>query len=368
MTAGRSARPVKRVDQGGALAAVWSGVDAGFTLEAQPLPELRSGEALVAIELATICGSDLHTTAGHRSTPLPTVLGHEAVGRVVATEGIVVSDAGPVGVGDRVTWTIGTACGACSRCLRGLEQKCLHVRKYGHEAVEAAWRLNGGLASHCHLLPGTGIVAVPEEMPATVAAPANCATATVVGAARRVDLTADDVVVVLGCGMLGLTAATYARDLGATAIIACDVDAERRALAEEFGASAVCGPNELSTVVGSHGADVVFELSGSDAAVRSALELAAVGGRVALVGSVSPSAGVNFDPSRLVRNLTSVVGCHNYRVDDLAEAVAFLERTPSRDRFAELVTEVFDLTDIDAAFARARTGSAPRVAVSYAER
>ncbi len=349
---------------GGAVAAVWAGMEAGFSIEAQPLPELRPGEALVAIELATICGSDLHTTAGHRTTPLPTVLGHEAVGRVVATHGDVRSSGGPLRSGDRVTWTIGTSCGSCSRCLRGLTQKCVHVRKYGHEAMEPTWRLNGGLASHCHLLSGTGIVAVPEDMSPAVAAPANCASATVVGAARRVGLSDDDdVVVVLGCGMLGLTAVAYAGDRGATTIVACDTDPGRRGLAQEFGASVVCAPEQLASVLGADGAEVVLELSGSSSAVQLALESATVGGRVALVGSVSPVGGVSLHPDRLVRNLTTVVGCHNYRVDDLAEAVAFLGRTPHGHRFAQLVPEVFDLTEVDVAFARARSGSAPRVAV-----
>ncbi|MGH3587901.1 MAG: alcohol dehydrogenase catalytic domain-containing protein, partial [Pseudonocardia sp.] len=76
-------------DDRGARAAIWWGVEKGFTVEPQPLPDLRPGEALVAVELATICGSDLHTIAGDRPTPLPTVLGHEAVGTVVATGGPV---------------------------------------------------------------------------------------------------------------------------------------------------------------------------------------------------------------------------------------------------------------------------------------
>ena len=190
-----------------ATAAVWSGIDGGFSLQRQPFPRLRPGEVLVAVELATICGSDLHTIAGDRPTPVPTVLGHETVGSIITTGGAAYGHDGKMlGTGDRITWTIGTACGDCRRCRRGIPQKCLTVRKYGHEAIDDHWRLNGGLATHCHLIAGTGLVRVPEGLPAAAAAPANCATATVVCAARRVNLSADDSVVVLGCGMLGLTA------------------------------------------------------------------------------------------------------------------------------------------------------------------
>ncbi|MFE2729473.1 zinc-binding dehydrogenase, partial [Kitasatospora sp. NPDC059327] len=245
-------------------------------------------------------------------------------------------------------------------------QKCESVRKYGHEAITDHWRFNGGLATHCHLAAGTGLVLVPDDLPAEVAAPANCATATVVCAARRTELTAGDSVVVIGCGMLGLTAIAYARDMGARHVIACDLDAGRRHLALEFGASVACSPGALETAVKEFGSDVIFELSGHHRAVQSALDLVGLDGRVALVGSVSPGPQVAFEPNTFVRNLTRVVGSHNYAVEDLAEAVDFLVRTPMRDRFAELVPASFPLTEIDAAVAAARTGAAPRIAVHMA--
>jgi putative phosphonate catabolism associated alcohol dehydrogenase len=345
-------------------AAVWSGVEHGFTVTGQPVPELRDGEVLVAVELATVCGSDLHTITGRRPTPLPTVLGHEAVGRVVATRGPVpAADGRVLAPGDRVTWTIGTACGTCRRCRRGIPQKCLDLRKYGHEAMDGHWRLNGGLASHCHLLAGTGIVPVPEDLPAEVAAPANCATATVTGAARRIGLDPTDHVVVIGCGMLGLTAVAYARHLGAEQVLACDPNPDRLELAEHFGATATCAPDRLPVAAREHGADAILEISGSTSAVQAALDIVDTGGRVALVGSVFPAPPVPFEPNTYVRNLTTVVGCHNYRLDDLVEAVRFLHRTPDRQRFADLVPATYPLAEIDRAIVAARNDRAPRIAV-----
>lgn len=266
----------------------------------------------------------------------------------------------PLAVGDRITWTIGTACNRCRRCRRGIPQKCATARKYGHEAMERRWRLNGGLATHCHLLAGTGLVPVPPGLPAPIAAPANCATATVAAAARRVELTADDTVVVLGCGMLGLTAVAYARDRGVERVVACDVDPARRRLAARFGATEGRTPPEL---IGRRDADVVFELSGSSRAVQAAFGQLDVGGRIALVGSVSLAPAVSFEPSGYVRNLSTVVGSHNYRVDDLVEAVDFLRRTSAQAHFADLVPDAFPLAAIDEAVAAARTGPAARIAV-----
>jgi len=347
-----------------ATAAVWSGVDEGFSLQRQPFPRLRPGEVLVEVELATICGSDLHTIAGDRPTPVPIVLGHETVGSILATCGAAYGHDGEMlATGDRITWSIGTACGDCRRCRRGIPQKCLTVRKYGHEAIDDHWRLNGGLATHCHLIAGTGLVRVPGDLPAAVAAPANCATATVVCAARRVGLSADDSVVTLGCGMLGLTAVAYARDRGVEHIIACDVDESRREVASLFGATAACRPDEVASAAKEYGADVIFELSGNSAAVQDAFDIVDVGGRIALVGSVSPGREISFEPSGYVKNLTTVVGSHNYRLNDLAEAVGFLARTNSQKLLAGLVPEPYRLHDIDAAVAAARSGAAPRIAV-----
>ena len=244
------------------------------------------------VELATVCGSDLHTLAGDRPTPLPTVLGHEAVGVVEAAgAGACLADGAPLLPGQRVTWTIGTSCGTCRPCSRGTSQKCARVRKYGHEALARRWRLNGGFATHCHLVEGTGVVPVPEALPAEVAAPVNCATATVVCAARRAGLAAGDSVVVTGCGMLGLTAVAYARDRGARHIVACDVDPARREAAVRFGATTACAPGELAAAAGRFGADVVLELSG--AAARRAGVLA--GGVGLHTGLRSPASGSQLD-------------------------------------------------------------------------
>ncbi|GAA4439058.1 zinc-binding dehydrogenase [Actinokineospora soli] len=347
-----------------ATAVVWHG--SGFTLERESLPDPGPGEVLVRVAMSTICGSDLHTTAGHRPTPVPTVLGHEVVGSVVATGGAVRDHRGAVlAPGDRITWMIGTACGSCRRCWAGVPQKCVDVRKYGHEKMSDRWWLNGGFATHCHLLAGTGIVRVPESMPDEVATPANCATATVVCAARRARLSPGDTVVVLGCGMLGLTAVAYARDQGAAQVIACDLDEGRRRAALGFGATAVCGPDELAGVVASvsDGADVVVEVTGSAAAVQSAFDLIGIDGRIALVGSVSPGPEVRFEPSRFVKNLSTVVGSHNYAVDDLAEAVDFLARVPDQRAFADLVPTGYPLERFADAFADARSLRAPRIAL-----
>lgn len=351
-----------------ATAAVWNGPAEGFRLSDVPLPTLAAGEVLVETRAATLCGSDLHTIAGERETPLPTVLGHEMVGDVVGVGGRAEThDGRPVEPGMRVTWTIGASCGTCRRCVRGLPQKCVALRKYGHAAMTGDWALSGGLASHCHLVAGTGIVAVPDSMPDALSTPANCATATVVCAARKIGVAAGETVVVTGCGMLGLTTVAYLRSLGVRDVVACDVDAARRSLAERAGASVAVAPDELAGAVreltGGEGVEAVLDMSGSNAAITSALDLLAIGGRLGLVGSVFPTPAIEIVPEAMVRGLLTVTGVHNYAPDDLVEAVRFLDEHADRALFCGFVPDTFPLDRLDDAVAHAVAKRPPRVAV-----
>ncbi|WP_137844759.1 zinc-binding dehydrogenase [Microbacterium sp. 2FI] len=353
-----------------AVAMVWLGADRPHEVVAVPRVALAPGEALVAIELATICGSDVHTTAGRRRAPVPLVLGHEYVGRIVATGGDVRAiDGSLLFHGDRVVWSIMAGCGTCDRCRRGIPQKCRALVKYGHERLEPRWELTGGFASHVHLRRGTAMLRVSESVPAEVLAPASCGTATAWAAVERADDTTDiddAVVLVLGAGLIGLTAAAIAADRGARVIVA-DPDARRRDLALRFGAAAAVDPLDPSAReaaladLGRAEIDVVIEASGSAAAVASAIDAVGVGGIVVLVGSVFPGGSLTVDPERLVRNLVTISGVHNYTPHDLHAAVRFLHARHTRYPFDELVGARMPLADVDAALELARSGDSVRV-------
>lgn len=220
---------------GPARYARWDGVGRGFTVVSTAAPrDLAPGEVLARVDLATVCGSDVHSVFGRRSSPAPGVLGHEQVGTVLAvgpgTPPLRV-DGVPIEPGMRVVWSVAASCEQCDRCEADLPQKCRRLLKYGHEPLTDSWVLSGGFATHCVLQPGTAVVAVPAEVPDTVAAPASCATATVaavLGAANR--SLAGARVLVAGAGMLGLTAVAMAAQAGAL-VTAVDPDPARRASA-----------------------------------------------------------------------------------------------------------------------------------------
>lgn len=334
-----------------ATAMVWIGEGHPHETIAVPGVALGDHDVLVAVEMSTICGSDVHTVQGRRSAPAPLVLGHESVGRVIAIGdgGVDAVDGAPLRIGDRVVWSITVACGSCDRCRRGLPQKCRHLGKYGHDRVGAHGDLTGAFGSHVQVRAGTAIVRVPEALPAAVLAPASCATATAWAAVARAgkDIALDGAAVrVHGAGLVGLSAAAISTEFGASVEV-LDPNPERRALAARFGAIGALDREP----------DVVVEASGH--AVADALSGVATGGTVVLVGSVFPADPVPFDAESIVRRLVTVTGVHNYTGDDLAEAVGFLAGRGRAYPFADAVGAVRPLTEIDTALAEAAGQGAP---------
>lgn len=338
-----------------ATAMVWLGEGQPQETIAVPGVALADRDVLVAVEMSTICDTDVRTVQGLRSAPVPLVLGHESVGRVIATgdDGADAVDGTPLRIGDRVVWAATVSCGTCDRCRRGLAQTCRVLATYGHDRIGVHGDLTGAFASHVQLREGTAIVRVPEALPAAVLAPAACASATawaaVARAARDIDL--DGAAVrILGAGLVGITAVAIAAEHGAVVEVR-DPDDDRRAFASRFGATAL-----------DREPDVVIDTSGH--AIGEALAGVAVGGTVVLVGCVLPAASVPLEAEDLVRRLVTVAGVHGYGADDLAAAASFLSGRGRAYPFGDAVGAVRSLTDIDAALVEAGAPGAPlRVAL-----
>jgi alcohol dehydrogenase len=356
------------------LAAVFAAAGEPLDIRPLPLPELRPGEVLVRVTCCTVCGSDVHTYQGHRTTPVPTVLGHEILGTVAAIgpgEPVLDHEGRPLDIGDRVTWSIAASCGACFFCEHGIPQKCERLFKYGHERIRPEHQLSGGLAEYCHLAPGTAIIPVPEALPDVVACPANCATATVAGALRIGGGCDGAAVLIQGAGMLGLTACAMARSRGAQHVIACDVDTERLELARRFGATRCVAVTDdggeltaaVNELTGGRGVDLALELSGAIAAMEAGLKLLRIGAHYVLVGAVFPSPPLAVDPEAVIRRLLNIHGLHNYTPADLAAAIEFLTQHHGEYPFAELVADTFPLCEAELAFEHAIRSRALRVAV-----
>lgn len=343
-------------------ALIFDGPATGLRLVEQRRPDPAPGEIVVEVEAATLCASDLHTLHGRRSTATPTVLGHETVGRIVAWgPGPAPRDVAgqTLAAGDRITWAVVAACGVCPRCRAGLPQKCPAGIKYGHEPFRDRRAWTGGLATWVLLDPRTALVRLPEHLPASLAAPASCATATVINAWEFLGRAAGRRVMITGGGLLGLTAAALARSRHAADVVVVDPVAERRELAMTLGATAAVPPDGLPALAGE--TDLWLEASGQPGAWALVAPRLAIGARVALVGAVFPAAPVPFDMEQAVRRCLAIGGIHNYAPAHLAAAVSWLAGLPADHGLARLVGPWFTLADHAAAVAAAGRPGAVRV-------
>jgi len=329
--------------------------------------QLAAGELLVKIRLATICGSDLHTIAGHRREATPAILGHEAVGEVVAIGG----ERDEVANGDRITWTIADSCGHCLPCTtHGLPQKCDSLFKYGHAALTDGTGLNGCYASHIVLRAGTHVVNVPPTLPDAIVAPANCALATMVSAVERLPAHCESVLI-QGAGLLGIYACALLHERGVANVFCVDINPERLALVARFGGIPIDGrpahyPRTREPILAAtkHGLDAVLEVAGVSALVPEGVQLLRVGGFYGFVGMDHPHSQLELTGEQVIRKQLTLYGIHNYAPRHLTTAVAFLAETQDRYPYAELVSPPLPLHDLPNAIQLAQSGRWHRVAMA----
>lgn len=331
---------------------VFTGVGRAFERREVPLPErLSAGEVLVAIDLATICGSDLHTVEGRRSAPVPCVLGHEGVGHVVA------SQRPGVAPGQRVTWTLADSCGHCSPCSRWrLPQKCEHLFKYGHASWGDGHGLNGCYASHVVLRPGTTVVPVPDGLSDGLVAPANCALATVINALEVLPDPCERVLI-QGSGLLGIYAAAWLKCRGIEEIYCVDLSAERLAAMPAFGGQPIVAGQAMPLV------DLVLELAGTSQVINDGVRCLRPGGHYVWAGMVHPQTPLDLMGETVVKGCLTVRGVHNYAPRHLVAGLEFLAQHQQRFPWAGLVSPPLKLAELDLAFDLTRQRRWQRVSV-----
>jgi len=351
-------------------AILFQGPGQPWLFESVPIPQPRNGDILVRVLACTICGSDLHSISGRRTVPTPSVLGHEIVGEITEfgpTASRLSIDGTPLLVGTRVCWSLVANCDHCFFCEHDLPQKCSTMVKYGHHAYSCPSDLMGGFAGHCLLVSGTKIMQLPASMPLEVACPISCATATIASAMETAKSIQGETVVVLGAGMLGVTACAMAKELGAAQVVCVENSALRRESSLLFGANVAIEDSQLGEVVrdltNGRGADCMLECSGSNQAFESGMNVMRLGGRIVLLGAVFPKEPVPFALDRIVRRNLSIAGVHNYAPRNLRQAVDFLSASAVKYPFASLVSAWYPFTQIERAVEHASSGKAIRIGI-----
>jgi D-arabinose 1-dehydrogenase-like Zn-dependent alcohol dehydrogenase len=289
-------------------AALLTGFSRPLQLREVPEPDAVPGEVLIEVRAVGLCGSDLKLLAGATpGTSLPLIPGHEVAG-------VVARDGDRLRRGQRVACYLYESCGVCRWCRRDQEVLCPSTRRLGRNR-------DGGLAEYVRVservaLPFTDTISFAEA-----AVSMDAVTTPWHALLGRASLGAEDQVLVVGAGGLGLHAVQIA---AARAVSAAVIDpvADRRDAALELGAGVAVDPGDAGRLRG--WPDVVIEASGTEEGFRLALECVAPGGRIACCG-YRPGSSWTVDSARLSLGEISLLGSRAGRLDDAVAALRALE-------------------------------------------
>lgn len=281
----------------------------GARLEHRSPPKLGPNDVLVAVQAASICGTDLHIYAWdpvmrHRIHP-PLIFGHEFCG-VVEKVG---SEVDAVRPGQFVSAEMHVACGHCLQCRIGQQHICQNLKIIGID-------LDGCFAQFVKI-PASNILPIDPAIPRDYGAvldPLGNAVHTVLAGEI-----AGQTVAVVGCGPIGLMSIQVAKACGAAAVYGIEIKPQRLTLAREVGAHAVFNPKETDAVAavreatGGAGADVVLEMSGHPKAIRQAFKMLRGGGRLSLLGLPVEPVTLDLVPDVIFKGAT-VQGIYGRRM------------------------------------------------------
>jgi threonine dehydrogenase-like Zn-dependent dehydrogenase len=257
-----------------------------------PIPQPAPGEALIRVQLAGICSTDLELTRGYKQR-YRGVLGHEFVGEVVAAPDH------DHWIGQRVVGELNIGCGECDLCRRGLGKHCRARASLG------IIRKDGAFADYL-TLPVANLLPVPHVLrneEAVFAEPLAAALQLL----EQYPLHPSERVYVLGDGRLGLLVAQVLARTGADLVALGRNDNKLAILAALGIATARSDDPETLTVLLDRPADLVVEVTGSPAGFDLARRLLRPGGTLALKSTFAGTLA-NFDISSLVVDEITLLG------------------------------------------------------------
>ena len=301
-----------------------------------PEPTPQPNELLLQVEMAGLCGTDLHSFRGRNAMlTYPRVLGHE----IAAT---VLTGTPDIPAGTHVTVSPYKHCGDCTSCRQGRENSCRYNQTLGVQR-------DGAIAER---------IAVPADKfyPSTLPLKSLCLTEPLtVGfhAVARGRVTQQDTVAVLGCGGIGLGAIAGAAAQGAR-VIAIDIDDAKLHVAQQAGAtdllnaSAGDTPHQLANLTNNHGPNVIIEAIGLPATFRLAVEEVAFAGRVVYIGYASEP--VAYETRLFVQKELDILGSRNAQPADFRAVMAML--AANRFPVDQAVTAIVPLAEAPSMLAK----------------
>src|ERR1700730_10148728 len=324
-------------------AAVYIG-SSTVSVEHVPTPQIGPGELLIQVESCGICHTDLKKIEYNLLAP-PRIYGHETAG-VVAAAGPGVRGFSP---GDRVIVFHHIPCLECFYCRHRLYAQCPVYKKVG---VTAGYEpAGGGFSQYVRVMDWIvrrGVEKIPDDVSfdrACLVEPVNTCLKGVVQLAPR----AEDVVLILGQGPIGLLFTMLVKRTGAT-MLATDAMPYRRELALRFGAAAAFDPHDpklldrVMEMTGGRGADAVIVAASAPGIVEQAVRFSRPGSRILLFAQTSHQERVEVSGADICVGERLIFGSYSASVDLQKESadLVFSGTLPVED----LVSHRFPLSQI----------------------
>ncbi len=268
-----------------------------------PIPTPGPDEVLVKVLATSICGTDLHIFqwnewAQGRIKKIPQIMGHELCGQVVELG----SNVKEIKKDSIISAETHIACGHCYFCQTGYAHICENAKIFGVD-------IDGVFAEYA-VVPANNVWVIKDKIPKdyiSVMEPLGNAIHTVLAGE-----VAGNVVLITGCGPIGLMSIAICKACGATKIIATEVNEYRLQMAKKLGADVVLNPKKIKLVdvimenTNAKGVDVVLEMSGNPSAITEGLKALRPGGRYSILGI--PERPLKIDLAEIVFKYFTIQG------------------------------------------------------------
>jgi L-iditol 2-dehydrogenase len=330
-------------------------------VETLPVPEPTTGEVIVRVLSASICGTDLRIFHGqHRKFPPGTVRipGHEVVG-VIAGLGKGVQG---YQEGQSVFVAPNWGCERCRQCLSGKNNLCAAYDAIG-VTVDGAFaeylRVPAGAVTQGNIIPVS-----PEVDPAALALiePFAC----VLHGQDALQIEPTESVLVIGAGPIGLMHLLLRRWRGVGQVLVSEPRPERLALAEKLGANRLIDPSQqdleamILEATAGQGVDAIIVAAPVHAMMEQVLSLAAIGGRVNFfAGLPRDRPTIQLDANLMHYKEIRLTGTTGCSTDDCRRAAALVES--GQVDLSALVSQRFSLSEALEAFRIAENRRALKV-------
>lgn len=347
-------------------AIVFEGQNKGLNIEEIDEPIPKDDEVLIKVAACGVCHTDLHVIEGDIAFPTPAVLGHEISG-VVKDVGANVSS---VKEGDRVVSPFIMPCGHCIFCRQGRDDLCenfFRLNRLQGKLYDGNTRLfrkdkspiwmysMGGLAEYA-VVPQTSVFILPDSVDLYKSCILGCAAFTAYGAVVNQGNVSDgDSVAVIAVGGVGMSIIQIAKSMGASQILAVDINDDKLKRAKELGADLTINSKEVDAdqeifkKTDGRGADVAFEVLGKPDTILTAFNSVRDGGKVVAVGIAGQKKTVEIDITRLVRRGIKIFGSYGARTRTDMPKVVELAKQGKLD-IEKTVSKVYKLEETSDAY------------------